>query len=56
MIPDKMTIDLVVLSPFMGDNITKNLNGTLVVIIDRSGGGDGHTKSCITNIIKGIQM
>ena len=43
MITDKMTIDLNVFSPFMEDIIVSNMNGTLVVIIKRSGRGCGHT-------------
>ena len=42
-ITDKMTIDLDVFSPFMEDIIVSNMNGTLVVIIKRSGRGCGHT-------------
>ena len=43
MIMDKMTINLDVFSPFMEDIIVSNMNGTLVVIIKRSGRGCGHT-------------
>ena len=43
MITDKMTINLVVFSPFMEDIIVSNMNGTLVVIIKRSGRGCGYT-------------
>ena len=43
MITDKMIIDLDVFSPFMEDIIVSNMNGTLVVIIKRSGRGCGHT-------------
>ena len=42
-ITDKMTIDLNVFSPFMEDIIVSNMNGTLVVIIKKSGRGCGHT-------------
>ena len=43
MITDKMTINLDVFSPFMEDIIVSNTNGTLVVIIKRSGRGCGRT-------------
>ena len=43
MITDKMTIDLDVFNPFMEDIIMSNMNGTLVVIIKRSGRGCKHT-------------
>ena len=34
MIPDKMTINLDVFSPFMKDIIVSNMNDTLVITID----------------------
>ena len=43
MIPDKITINLDVFSPFMEDIIVSNMNGTLVIIIKGSGRGCGHT-------------
>ena len=36
MIPDKMTINLDVFSPFMEDIIVSNMNGTLVITIKGS--------------------
>ena len=42
MITDKMTIDLDVFSPFIEDIIVGNMNGTLVVTIERSSRGYGH--------------
>ena len=41
--PNKKTIDLDVLSPFIEDIIMSNLNGTYVITIDRSDKGDGNT-------------
>ena len=41
--PNKKTIDLDVLSPFIEDIIMSNLSGTYVITIDRSDKGDGHT-------------
>ena len=43
MITDKMTINLDVFSSFMEDIIVRNINGTLVVTIKRSGRGCEHT-------------
>ena len=43
MITDKMTINLDVFSPFMEDIIVSNMNGTLVVTINGSSRGCGHT-------------
>ena len=43
MIPDKMTINLVVFSPFIEDIIMSSVNGTLVITIKGSGKGYGHT-------------
>ena len=43
MIPDKMTINLDVFSPFMEDIIVSKMNGTLVITIKGSGRGCGHT-------------
>ena len=43
MIPDKMTINLDVFSPFMEDIIVSNINGILVVTIKGSSKGCGHT-------------
>jgi len=43
MIPDKMTINLDMFSPFMEDIIVSNMNGTLVVTIKGSSRGCGHT-------------
>ena len=43
MIPDKMTINLDVFSPFMEYIIVSNMNGTLVITIKGSGRGYGHT-------------
>ena len=43
MITDKMTINLDVFSPFMEDIIVSNMNGTLIVTIERSSRGCGHT-------------
>ena len=42
MITDKMTIDLDVFSSFMEDIIVSNMDGTLVVIINRSSRGCGY--------------
>ena len=36
MIPDKMTINLKVFSPFMEDIIVSNMNGTLVITVKKS--------------------
>ena len=44
MIPDKMTINLNVFSPFMKDIIVSNMNGTLVIIIKGNDKGCGHTQ------------
>jgi hypothetical protein len=41
--PDKMTIDLDVFGPLVEDIIASNLNSTLIVTIDRSSRGSGHT-------------
>ena len=43
MIPDKMTINLDVFSPFIEDIIVSNMNDTLVITIKGSGRGCGHT-------------
>ena len=43
MITNKMTIDLDVFSPFMKDIIVSNMNDTLVVTINKSSRGCGHT-------------
>ena len=43
MIPNKMTINLDVFSPFMEDIIVSNMNGTLVITIKESGKGCEHT-------------
>ena len=43
MIPDKMTINLDVFSPFMEDIIVSNMNGILVITIKGNGRGCGHT-------------
>ena len=43
MITDKMTINLDVFSPFMEDIIVSNMNDTLVVIVNGSSRGCGHT-------------
>ena len=43
MIPDKMTINLDVFSPFMEDIIVSNMNGILVVTIKESSRECGHT-------------
>ena len=43
MIPDKMTINLDVFSPFMEDIIVSNMNDILVITIKGSGRGCGHT-------------
>ena len=42
-IMDKMTIDFDMFSPFMEDIIVSNMNGTLVVTINRSSRGCEHT-------------
>ena len=44
MIMDKMTINLDVFSPFMEDIIVSNMNGTMVVTINGSSKGCGHTQ------------
>ena len=43
MIMDKMTINLDVFSLFMEDIIVSNINGTLIVTIERNSRGCGHT-------------
>ena len=43
MIPDKMTINLDVFSPFMEDIIVSNMNDTLVITIKGSDRGCGYT-------------
>ena len=43
MIPDKMTINIDVLSPFMEDIIVSNINDTPVITIKGSGSGCGYT-------------
>ena len=43
MITDKITIDLDVFSLFMEDIIVSNMNGTLVVTINRSSRECGYT-------------
>ena len=43
MIPDKITINLDVFSPFMEDIIVSNMNDTLVITIKKSGRGCGQT-------------
>ena len=40
---DKMTIDLDVFGSLVEDIIVSNLNNTLIVTIDRSSRGSGHT-------------
>ena len=43
MIMDKLTINLDVFSLFMEDIIVSNINGTLIVTIERKSRGCGHT-------------
>ena len=43
MIPDKMTINIDVFSPFMEYIIVSNMNNTLVITIKGSGSGCGYT-------------
>ena len=43
MITDKMTINLDVFNPFMENIIVSNMNGTLVVTVNGSSRGCGHT-------------